>query len=150
MSRSGEVHILFLHRRFRTRLRRATGVIGVVPLADVVLVFVLFALLNSAVVLKPGVLIDLPRAALASGAHGLSAVLKVSRDGTLFFDDQRVRLELLGDRFEAVRQQRGVATLLIEADRRITQQQLMALYDVAQQAGFEEIVLGVDPVGEAP
>ncbi len=131
----------FLRRRYPLRLRLAKGIVGAVPLADIVLLVILFLIMGSWIVLKPGVFLQLPEADFVAGVHAGANVVTLSREGLVFFNDERTTLDQL--RQQLVRAVHGQAepVLVIEADRRITHEQLIRVYDMAKAAGYDEVLL---------
>jgi len=136
---SGQV--TFLRRRFPLRLRLARGVIGAVPLVDLAFLVLLFILLNSWIVLKPGVTLDLPEADFIGGAHMGASVVTLSREGLIFFNDERTSFDDLAERMRAVTRGETEPVLVIEADRRIMHETLIRVYNIATQAGYDEVLL---------
>ncbi len=142
-------HMTFLRRRYPLRLRLARGVIGAVPLADLVFLALMFMILNSWVVLKPGVQLQLPEAKFVSGARMGASVVALSREGLIFFNDERTSLDELSQRLTRVARKQTDSVLVIEADRRVTHEVLIRIYDMAQTAGFQEVLLATR-VAETP
>lgn len=144
---SGQV--TFLRRRYPLRLRLARGVIGAVPLADMTFLVLMFIIMNSWIVLKPGVPLQLPEADFTSGARMGSDVVSLSRQGLIFFNDERTTLTELAERMAAsVRGDTG-SVLVVEADRRITHETLIRVYNMAKDAGFHEVLVATR-VADAP
>ncbi len=137
-------HVMFLRRRYPLRLRLARGVIGAVPLADLVLLVILFIILNSWIILRPGITLELPQAEFGDGVRVGRAVVALERGGLVFFDDERVEIEDLPRHFRRAIASGDEQTLVIQADRRIPHQRLVEVYDAAQSAGFLEVLLATD------
>ncbi len=131
----------FLRRRYPLRLRLAKGVIGAVPLADLTFLVLMFIILNSWIVLRPGVFLELPDSHFVSGAHMGASVVTMSREGLIFFNDERISLDELPQRLTASVRRASDSVLVIEADRRITHEKLIRVYTIAKSAGFEEVLL---------
>ncbi len=138
--------VLFRNRRFPVRARLCAGIVGPAPLADIVLLIVFFVLLNSWFVLRPGVALDLPVAGFNAGAPMGSLIVSVPRENMILFNDERLSIHQLGDRFrESVSKLDHPTPLLIEADRHISFETLMSIYQLAQRAGFEKVYLATRP-----
>ncbi|HOW98659.1 MAG TPA: biopolymer transporter ExbD [Kiritimatiellia bacterium] len=141
-----------LRRRFRTRLRPATGPMATVPLLNVFLLLWLFHIVNSAFVLQPGIRMQLPAAPFTAGAHYGTRVVTLTQEGQIFFEDERVSLaELPAALAKAVG--RTPSPLLIEADGRVRHQVLVHIYAMATEAGFREVLLATrlpERTAEAP
>ncbi len=129
-------------RTFQPLEKAPRGLLGVAPWVDFALLLLLVIVYQSAVVLRPGVRLELPPAPFADGIRPDALVLTVPQEGMYFFQDERLTLDglqlALG---RAARGPGGEAGLIIEADRRITHGTLVALYNMAHAAGFRDIVL---------
>lgn len=133
--------LTFMRRRYPLRLRLARGLIGAVPLADLTFLVLMFLIMNSWFILKPGVFLQLPEADFVSGAHMGSSVVTLSREGLIFFNDERTTLEHLPQRLLESSRRKTDSLLVIEADSRITHGVLMRVYTIAKRAGYNEVVL---------
>jgi len=131
----------FMRRRYPVRLRLARGVIGAVPLADLTFLMILFIIMNSWIVLKPGVFLQLPEADFIAGAQMGASVITLSREGLIFFNDERATLEQLPQRLAETARRQAEPVLVIEADRRVTHEVLIRVYNIAKKAGFNEVLL---------
>lgn len=129
-------------RTFNPIERAPRGLLGVAPWVDFALLLLMVIIQQSAVVLRPGVSLELPPAPFADGIRPDAVVLTVPQEGMYFFQDERLTLEGLQLALaRAARAPGGEAGLIIEADKRISHGSLVALYNMAHAAGFREIVL---------
>lgn len=132
--------LFHLRPLFRTRQSLAGGFMDVAPWVDVVLLFILVFIIQSATLKKPGLQVQLPETRIAGTASYDARVLTVVREGVYFFDDERVSWVALADRLRA-----AVASpeteLIIEADGATTHRALTDLYNLAVDAGWKKIVL---------
>lgn len=154
MNASMHPSISFLHRRYTTRYKHKSGLIHMAALADVTLLILLFVILQSWVVLKPGLSLELPEAPFEGGAPLDSMVLILSQEGLIFFNDERTTLDALPGLFAQALRTGSSTTLVLEADRRIAHGTVIRLYALAQDAGFKQILLATRApdslVGEGP
>ncbi|MCX6995620.1 MAG: biopolymer transporter ExbD, partial [Kiritimatiellaeota bacterium] len=91
--------------------------------------------------LRPGVTVNLPVAAFTGGAPYGALVVTVSQEGMVFFNDERTTLEGLPSAFAQAAHEQPGATLVIEADSRVTHGTPVALYNMARAAGLQQISL---------
>ncbi len=130
---------------FRRRFQpRAQPVCAWLPTAALINVAALVAgvlLLQARFVLQPGVTVNLPAAAFTGGAPYGALVVTVSQEGMVFFNDERTTLEGLSSAFAQAAHEQPGATLVIEADSRVTHGTLVALYNMARAAGIQQISL---------
>ncbi len=134
-------HATFLRRRYVTRLKYARGVIGAAPLMDIVLLVLLYIILHSGVVLRPGMSLELPAADFTQGAPLGATIVTVTSENLIFFDDRRASLDQLTQWMSDVRRTRDTSTLVIQADRRAPHDTLLRIYAKASSAGFDEVIL---------
>lgn len=139
--------VRFLHRRYTHRLRVCRGVIGGVPLLDVLLVLAAFVVLNDRVTLRPAIPLELPVMETMAGVPDGYVMVTITRDEWIFIDDQRLALDQLRGPLAVAAQREPGADLLIQADRRVTQDTLVQLYSLARQAGFAAVWLATTPTG---
>lgn len=135
----------FLKRRFRTRLRRASGPVNAAPLADLVLILMMFWVMNSWHVLKPGVYVNLPEAPFVSGVHAGALVITLSREGLVFFNDERTTLEGLRNGLAGAARDWPDAPVVIEADERVDHGAIVRIYHMALEAGVREVAIATRP-----
>lgn len=130
------------HRRFLGHHRLAVGPVEVVALLNVLLLCGMFWMASAGWVLQPGIRVRLPEGPFVDGRVLGARVLTLTRDGQVFFDDERMELEELGTALA-----RGTGPLLVEADEWTTYGTLAKVYSLAAAAGVEDVVLGLRPTG---
>lgn len=135
-------HLIDFHRRFKAKRHFARGYsFGAVTL-NAALLLIGFYLLNSRVVLQPGIELELPAAPFADGAPFLqSTIVTLSRDGSIFCEDERTSVEGLHAKFVRAKRYNPDCTLLIEADKEIRYGKLVEVYNQAQAAGIHKIMM---------
>lgn len=134
-----------VRRRFVGRYRRAVGPIEVTAVLNVVVLVGLFVLASSRFVLRPGVQVTLPEAAFTDGAPLDARVLTLAQGGLMFFDDERMTLATLGPALAQVGREVSSAPLLIEADEGTPYGTLMAVVELATEAGLRNVMLATRP-----
>jgi biopolymer transport protein ExbD len=140
-------------RLFRTRLAPLDGRPNPVALITVALLVFLFFLLHASFVVQPGIRVELPAGPFEAGARYDALILTLSQEGMVFFNDSRTTLEGLPLAFRQAAHDRRDATLIVEADERVPYQRLVAVYNMASEAGIRRILLATRvaaPAGEPP
>ncbi len=148
-----------LRTRYAPKSRLGHGMISIAPWLDFVLLLLLFGLLNSNVVLQPGVVVSLPDAPFSqgTGTEMVAVVLSVTdteighSGAIVFFDDERFMLGK-GAQMSAFAQalsrrlrDHPGAPLVLQADKAIPQGSIMELVDIASGVGVKKINLAVRP-----
>lgn len=131
--------VSFMRRRYSPRVRRSRAVMGSVPLLDLVLLLGAFAWLNSMWTLRPALPLELPATAFTSGVPSDFVILTVTAEGWVFFQDQRLPRDQWATQLETARRREQVSDLVIQADRRVTQETLIELYELARTAGYRTV-----------
>jgi len=145
--------ISFLRRRFLPERKLFCGPVAVVPLLNIVLLLVLFLVINSAFVLQPGVMVNLPTSSFASGAHYGAMVVLITQEGMVFFNDEQTTVERLKDAFSQLAFERPDIPLIIEADGRVRHSTIIDIYNMAMSVGIQKVLLATRvssaPTGDA-
>jgi len=133
--------VLHLHRTFRPRRRTGHGFLTGTLFLDASLLFGAFLLATSPFVLKPGIHLDLPVAEHTGGIQFNDRVLKITREGLLFFNDEPLTLGTLEPALHAAVEKKPGIALILETDSSTSQATLTTVYDAATAAGFQQIFI---------
>ncbi len=142
--------------KFPRNARIFRGHLDATPFAGVVFCLLIFVLLAS-LVYTPGVRIQLPASisTLPGGMNGISGlpgvdgravVVGLAASGELYFQNQIILETNLQQRLKIeVGSQTEPLTLVVQADRDVTQKQMHHLRDLAASAGIRQILEQVLP-----
>jgi len=133
--------LFHLRRNFRPQLRGAGGLLEATPWVDVVLLLILFILMQSATLKKPGLHVNLPSAVVTSGARYDAFVLTVPQEGVYYFSDERLPWVILSERLRQAAVDHPGKELIIEADEMLTYGSLTAIYNLAIESGWKDVFL---------
>lgn len=137
--------------RFPRQARIFRGQFDVAPYAGVLFLLVLFLLLHSSLVFRPGVKIDLPLADELPGPDRPAVVVAIDPNGQLYYENQIIQEPQLKERLSNVVLRSGQPmTLVLQADGRVTQSQVVRLSEMARAAGIRELWLATRPRGFEP
>jgi biopolymer transport protein ExbD len=115
------------------------------PLIDVVLMLVIFFMLTTTFVVGTGINVDLPQGQAVQQPRESDAVITMTKEGRLYFQDERVSLEKLRSALEQTfRQQPGVR-LVIRADTQVQHGQVVEIMDIAKLIGIEKLAIATAP-----
>ncbi|HNR94260.1 MAG TPA: biopolymer transporter ExbD [Kiritimatiellia bacterium] len=133
-----------LHRLYAARNRIRRGPPGLIPLLDLVLILFVFYMAHAPFVLQPGITMTLPSSPFRDGVQFGRLLVTVTRDGVIFFNDDRVSLQELPARF---RNAADDESLIIQADGFVSHHMLVQIYNMASDAGIREVVLAAREPG---
>jgi biopolymer transport protein ExbD len=122
------------------------GQLDVAAFAGVLFIMLIFVLLHSQLVFTPGVPIRLPEVEDLPGVIGRTIVVAVDGSGQYYFDNQLTPERLLRQRLiEEVNGSREAVTLVIQADKQVSWDNLARLGLLARKAGVKDAVLATRP-----
>lgn len=132
--------------RFPRNKQIFRGQLDVAAFAGVFFLLLIFVLLQSQLVFTPGVPIRLPEAEDLPGVIGRSVVVAVDASGQYYFDNQLTHERILRQRLqEEVSAARTPLTLIIQADKQVTWENLARIGLLARKAGVKDAVLATRP-----
>ncbi|MFQ5691995.1 MAG: ExbD/TolR family protein [Nitrospinota bacterium] len=126
--------------RFRVR-RRHPVVPNLLPLIDVVLLLLIFFMISSTFVVQPGIRVDLPKAASAERREPKTVTLIITREETLYLNEERVSLTELWGKLLDLFRNRNDSLLVIKADRSVPHGRVVEVMDTAKQAGVRRLAI---------
>jgi biopolymer transport protein ExbD len=122
------------------------GQLDVAPFASVFFLLLMFVLLASRLY-TPGVQVHLPEAdEELAGTDQPSIAVAVARDGRLYFENQEIGKDALQNRLrEAAARSREPLTLVVQADKDVTEENLVSLALMAGKAGIHDLLFATLP-----
>jgi biopolymer transport protein ExbD len=115
------------------------------PLIDVVLMLVIFFMLTTTFVLAPGIKVDLPQGRSVQRAHEGDAIVIIAKDGTIYYQDERVDLATLQTGLRQAQQQQSGLRVVIKADRNALHGRVVEVMDMAKAIGIERLAIATAP-----
>jgi biopolymer transport protein ExbD len=132
-------------RRFYPRSRLFRNPMPVAAFLNVAFVLVLFMVVDSAFVLKPGMIVELPAAEFVSGSHFDARIVTLTQEGKVFFDDEWMPLDELAFAFKRAAHRKEDLSLIIEADARVPYGTVVRVMNMAAEARIRRINLATRP-----
>jgi biopolymer transport protein ExbD len=127
--------------KFPRNARILRGQLDAAPFASVFFLLVIFVMLGSRVQ-TPGVRLELPRADDVPGTDRPTIAVAVAANGQFYFENRVIRKEELQSRLaEAVKKSREPLTLLVQADKAVTEESLVGVALLARNAGIQDMLL---------
>jgi biopolymer transport protein ExbD len=125
------------------RPRRVT--LDLTPLIDVVLMLVIFFLLTTTFALSPGVQVDLPQGSSLQQPRESDAMITITKDGAVYFQDAQVSLETLQAVLQRAKSQQPRLRVVIKADTLVQHGQVVEVMDMAKLVGIERLAIATAP-----
>ena len=131
--------------KFPRNARIFQGQLDATPFASVFFLLLIFVLLGSRLY-TPGVQVELPQVdqELAGTDHPTVAVA-VAKDGRLYFENQVIDKETLERRLREIASQSHDLTLVVQADKEVTEENLVNLALMAGRAGIHDLLFATLP-----
>jgi biopolymer transport protein ExbD len=131
--------------KFPRNARIFRGRLDVAPFAAVFFLLAIFMMLAS-LVYTPGVDLQLPIAANLAGTDKPNVAVAIDGNGRLYFENQLIdEPRLVAKLRHAVSNSPAPLTLLVEADKAVNYERLMALTLIARDAGIQSAWLATLP-----
>ncbi len=131
---------------FKTNCEIVKGGVDTVPLVNIVFLLLVFLMLTSPYVLQPGIgVVALPtfKAPTASSFQGI--VVTVTRDNLLFFNNQVITMDKLGQALRETAQKTRGQELIIKADGQVSYGTIVQIESIALEAGIPAINQATGP-----
>ncbi|MGH7542310.1 MAG: ExbD/TolR family protein [Gemmatimonadota bacterium] len=130
--------------------RRRKALINVTSLIDVVFLLLIFFVVTSTFLERPGIDLSLPEAGSSASAVAEVSV-RIAADGGLYVDASPVTPDELTEVLEARLREAGTTEVTLEADRRVPHGRVVAAMDAARKAGATGLVVATRPeTGDEP
>jgi biopolymer transport protein ExbD len=124
--------------------RRRKALINVTSLIDVVFLLLIFFVVTSTFLERPGIDLSLPEAG-SSASEVAEVSVRIAADGGLYVDASPVSPEELAQVLEARLREAGTTEVTLEADRRVPHGRVVAAMDAARKAGATGLVVATRP-----
>ena len=124
----------------KTSVTLFKGPFDVVPWLNVFFLLLLFFVLSSHYLTQPGVPVVLADSILSSSTSVNGRVLTLTRNGEIYFDDQKIEWKQLADYLRSYAKSRSTPTLIVKADVAVKQGQVMYVVREAVTQGIEVVL----------
>jgi biopolymer transport protein ExbD len=122
------------------------GQFDAAPFASLLFVFIILLLVHPSLVFLPGVPVNLPQTVDLPGTTNPKAVVVVDRGGQLYFESQATDEAALKEKLEAaVLKNKGVLTLVVQADKEARHEAMVRLAVLAREVGIREMLIATRP-----
>jgi biopolymer transport protein ExbD len=130
--------------RFGSGARRK-ALINVTSLIDVVFLLLLFFVVTSTFLERPGLDLTLPAASPTEVARRDEVTLELDAGGAVWLQGRRVTEEALEGEIQAALATGGTERVVLEADEQVSHGRVVAAMDAARRAGATGLVVATRP-----
>ena len=127
------------------RVRPRSVTLNLTPLIDVVLVLIVFFLMTTTFIISSGIKVDLPPGGVVQPTQDNDAIIVITQDGALFYQDERLDVPALRAALVRAQQQRPGVRVVIKADKHVQHGQVVEVMDLAKTVGIERLAIGTMP-----
>ncbi len=118
--------------------------LNITSLIDVLFILIIFFAVSSTFLEQPGIKLALPQAKATNLQKVEKAVVYISADKKLVFNNKDVTLQNLGPLLKDAMEQSQNKTLIIEADKDVPHGLVVTVMDIARQSGVQKLVIGTE------
>lgn len=118
--------------------------INVTSLVDVTLVL-LIVFMITAPLIRSGMQVQLPQAAAREIDPGQAIVLTVTREGQLYWDKEKISIQVLRDRLEKRKVSGRLKPVLLQGDKDVAYGRIIEVMDVLKSLQIEKLGLVLKP-----
>ena len=124
---------------------RSAAQVDLVPMIDIVFQLILFFLVSTTFAMLPGISLNLPESTTSEGVSSGGITITMKEDGQIWYKSTQVDLESLNRELAAFDQvtyeERAEYPINLEADRLVTNGQIVTVFDILRQNGFSAVNL---------
>ena len=126
------------------RRKKLRTQLNIAPLIDVVFLLLIFFMLSSQFIARPGIRVSLPRASTAEPHPGEDIVVSITEDSSLYLNGEEVTLENLPDKLKAKVAESEEKTVIVRADEKIDLGLAVKVMDIAREANAQGLVISTE------
>ena len=115
--------------------------LNIAPLIDVVFLLLIFFMLSSQFISRPGIKVTLPRASTAKLHSGKDIIGSITEDRVLYLNEEEVTLENLLGKLKAKVAECEEKMVIISADEKIDLCLAVKVMDIAREADVQGLVI---------
>jgi biopolymer transport protein ExbD len=132
---------------FRKRKQREIK-IDIHPLIDIVFLLLIFFMVTTTFVERPGLKLELPRAKSAGQEKMRELIVTVSQDRRVFFQGREVAVANLESLLKRALSQNERKNVIIRADRRVDYGFIVGIMDIARSSGARGLTIATGEEGK--
>ena len=118
--------------------------INITSLIDVLFLLLIFFMVSSTFIEKPGLDLQLPESETSTLREIKDLVLQIQTDDVMFLNSREVTWENLNVILEEEFQKNTEAALILQADKNVKHGNVVRVMDAAQQVGITKFIIATD------
>jgi biopolymer transport protein ExbD len=134
-------------RRRKTDSLKLKSSLELAPLVNVVFLLLLFLIVSSTFVQRPGVKVELPISSSVWGEERESIYVSLTYDNILFLNEKRINWDKFPETLNETALKLQNPLLIINADEKSMHGQVIKIMDIAKETGIKNIVISTQPPG---
>ena len=115
--------------------------INITSLIDVLFLLLIFFMVSSTFIEKPGMELELPESETSTLKEIKDLVLQIQADETMFLNGQRIEWQNLKGSIEQEYKQNPDASLILKADKEVKHGSVVRVMDIAKQVGIKKLII---------
>lgn len=130
------------------RKKKPGSILNITPLIDVIFLLLLFFMLTSTFISKPGIEVSLPEALTAEPEQEQEITIYISKESEFHLDDEPVQPDDLKTKLEQkMSETAGKKIIVIKSDKDAKVGATVHVIDTARKLKAEGVVISTDPAG---
>ena len=130
------------------RRKKPESDLNMMPLIDMIFLLLIFFVLSSHFVSHEGFKVKLPRAAHAKTQRNEQVTVFINKEGNIFLNDTKVRLENLTSAIKSGLSEATSKTVVIKADEEVNLGFAVKVMDIAKEANADGLVISTKTVND--
>ena len=120
------------------------GEIDLTPMLDVVLLLLIFFIVTSVFVTEAGIEVSRPEASTADSTSGDLILIAIGPAGDVWIDGEQIDPRFIRSRFELRLADAPNSSLIIQADRNASNEQVLLILKAAREANIEDVSIAAE------
>jgi len=120
------------------------GDIDITPMLDIVFIMLIFFIVTTSFVKESGVTVSRPTASTAESKQGSNILIAIRANGEIWIDKKRVDPNSVRAHIERLHAENPKGGLVVQADKKSTNEKLMAVLNAARAAGMREVAISTE------
>ena len=118
--------------------------INLTPMLDVVFIMLIFFIVTATFIKQAGINVLRPEALTAEQKPTVSMLIAISPNGEIWIDKKRVDPATVRAHIEKLHAENPKGGLVIQADKKSTNEKLMVVLSAARAAGLQEVAISTE------